>query len=211
MGHVPSAPIAQQTILTLEECLAQEKTAALSYDRSRWLYLPPQYCDYRYLLGTRGKKPVICIGINPSTAAPGALDNTLKSVERVALYNGFDSFFMFNVSAQRATAPGDMDRAEDVRLHTENMKTFAYVLSACPEPVVWAAWGTIIEKRTYLYSYLREMIEIAARHGAVWVSAGKRSAAGHPHHPLYLKKDAAFDPFDPADYLQSLAGQRIGA
>ncbi|MFR6424354.1 MAG: DUF1643 domain-containing protein, partial [Oscillospiraceae bacterium] len=49
------------------------------------------------------KNPLICIGINPSTAQPGDLDNTLKSVERIALGNGYDSFTMFNVYPQRAT------------------------------------------------------------------------------------------------------------
>ena len=73
------------------------------YDRSRWLYIPDFYSEYRYILGTVGKRPLITIGINPSTAAPDALDNTLKSVQRIALGNGFDSFIMFNVYAQRAT------------------------------------------------------------------------------------------------------------
>ncbi len=59
---------------------------------SRWLYVPKVYSEYRYILGTRGKKPLICMGINPSTAIPDRLDNTLKSVERIALANGFDSF-----------------------------------------------------------------------------------------------------------------------
>ena len=33
-----------------------------------------------------------------------------KSVERIALGNGFDSFIMFNVYAQRATRPDDMEK-----------------------------------------------------------------------------------------------------
>ena len=59
--------------------------------------------------GPGAKNPLICVGINPSTAAPDALDNTLKSVERVAHFNGYDSFLMFNVYAQRATNPDDME------------------------------------------------------------------------------------------------------
>ena len=46
------------------------------YDAGRWLYVPNVYSEYRYILGTRGQHPLICIGINPSTAAPDALDNT---------------------------------------------------------------------------------------------------------------------------------------
>ena len=47
--------------------------------------------------GAGGRRPLVCIGINPSTAQPGALDPTLKSVERLANANGFDSWIMFNV------------------------------------------------------------------------------------------------------------------
>ena len=82
---------------------AWHRSQRRDYDVSRWLYVPKVYSEYRYILGTRGKKPLICMGINPSTAIPDRLDNTLKSVERIALANGFDSFLMFNVYAQRAT------------------------------------------------------------------------------------------------------------
>ena len=82
----------------------------MEYDVSRWLYIPNVYSEYRYILGTRGDRPLICVGINPSTAAPDALDPTLQSVERIARSNGYDSFLMFNVYAQRATRPDDMSR-----------------------------------------------------------------------------------------------------
>ena len=49
-----------------------------------WYYEPHTYQSYRYVLGRVGKHPLVCIGINPSTAQPGALDPTLKSVERLA-------------------------------------------------------------------------------------------------------------------------------
>ena len=62
-----------------------------------WYYEPHTYQSYRYVLGRVGKHPLVCIGINPSTAQPGALDPTLKSVERLAAANGFDSWIMFNV------------------------------------------------------------------------------------------------------------------
>ena len=67
-----------------------------------WYYEPHTYQSYRYVLGRVGKHPLVCIGINPSTAQPGALDPTLKSVERLAAANGFDSWIMFNVYPQRA-------------------------------------------------------------------------------------------------------------
>ena len=170
----------------------------IRYNVEDWLYVPNTYADYRYILGTRGKNPLICIGINPSTAAPNDLDNTLKSVERIALGNGFDSFIMFNVYAQRATKPDDMDKTVNEALHKENMAAFEYILSLYEKekPSVWAAWGTIVEMRPYLKDCLREMVDISAKHEARWYSSGAISKKGHPHHPLYLRKDSGLDEFD---------------
>ncbi len=35
------------------------------YDSEKWLYVPDFYTEYRYILGTKGQNPLICIGINP--------------------------------------------------------------------------------------------------------------------------------------------------
>ena len=205
--HIPSKTLTEQEIVPFAAALAAEASADVSYDRDAWLYIPHRYEEYRYILGTRGKNPLICIGINPSTAAPGDLDNTLKSVERIAHGNGYDSFIMFNVYAQRATDPDAMDITRNETLHHENMEAFAHVLSLYDgghTPAVWAAWGTIIEERDYLIPTVRDMIAVGERFGAVWYSVGARSKKGHPHHPLYLRKDAVTEPFDIAAYLDTL-------
>ena len=204
--HIPACETNQLDLVRFDEALEAADRPSSDYDIHRWLYVPNFYSEYRYILGTRGEKPLICIGINPSTAAPDALDNTLKSVERVALYNGYDSFIMFNVYAQRATNPDDMELTYNSELHQENMKAFDYALSLdrSGAPAVWAAWGTIIEKRDYLPACVRDMIRIGAARNAVWYSAGKRSKKGHPHHPLYLRKDSVLDPFDVKGYLDAL-------
>ena len=96
-----------------------------------------------------------------------------------------------------------MERACNTELHRENMKAFDYALSLCRDarPAVWAAWGAIIEKRAYLADCLRDMLDVGMRHGAAWYCAGQRSRQGHPHHPLYLRKDSQLEPFDVSEYL----------
>lgn len=202
--HIPTRDTLQQEILPFAQALEQARKPSPDYDVSRWLYVPNTYRDYRYILGTAGEKPLICVGINPSTAAPNDLDNTLKSVERIALANGYDSFIMFNVYAQRATRPDDMEKVCNPVLHQENMAAFRWALEQTKTgaPAVWAAWGTIIEKRPYLAECLRDMIAVGEELGAQWYSAGARSKKGHPHHPLYLRKDCTLDPFDVEGYLE---------
>ena len=204
--HIPSCQTDQLRLVPFDAALESALVPSPDYDVSRWLYVPNIYAEYRYILGTRGERPLICVGVNPSTAAPDALDNTLKSVERVAHFNGYDSFIMFNVYAQRATDPDDMELTYNPELHRENMEAFDYVLSLdrAGAPAVWAAWGTIIEKRDYLPGCVRDMIRIGTARNAAWYSAGKRSKKGHPHHPLYLRRDSVLEPFDVEGYLDSL-------
>ena len=204
--HIPSGASQTLEVLDFEEALALSGQGD-AYDREKWIYVPDFYTEYRYILGTRGVNPLICIGVNPSTAEPGNLDNTLKSVQRIAAGNGYDSFIMFNVYAQRATRPDDMDRELNERLHRENMRAFAWLLSQVGEglrPAVWAAWGAVIEKRAYLPGCVRDMVELGKRFDAEWLSAGKRSVKGHPHHPLYLRKDERTVPFAVEEYLKTL-------
>lgn len=200
--HIPTMDTQKIDILTFEDARKHRDESAV-YDREKWLYIPDFYSEYRYILGTVGKKPLITIGINPSTAEPDNLDNTLKSVSRIAEGNGFDSFIMFNVYAQRATNPDDMDSNFNESLHNENMKAFRWVLEQCGEmPAIWAAWGTIVEKRSYLKICLEDMVREGEKFGAKWYMAGKPSMKGHPHHPLYLKKDSKIELFDMETYLK---------
>ena len=202
--HIPSVTTDKIELVTFRQALEAANTPQTDYDVEKWLYAPPFYSEYRYILGTRGKNPLICIGINPSTAEPDNLDNTLKSVERIALGNGFDSFIMFNVYAQRATNPDTMERTCNETLHAENLEAFRYVLSISDKPAVWAAWGAIIEKRKYLSTCVRDMLAVGEEYGASWYCAGAITKKGHPHHPLYLRKDEKIKPFDVSTYLDKL-------
>ena len=202
--HIPSGDTTEIEVLSFADALRSADTPSAEYDIEKWIYAPNFYSEYRYILGTRGSRPLICVGINPSTARPDALDNTLKSVQRIALGNGFDSFLMFNVYAQRATRPDDMEKNCNLSLHRENMEAFRYLLSIGEKPAVWAAWGAIIEKRKYLPECVADMLRISREYDAQWFCAGAISKKGHPHHPLYLRKDEQLKPFDTEAYLNAL-------
>ena len=202
MAHIPNGTTAQLELVTFRQALAAANSPSADYDIQKWLYAPNFYSEYRYILGTRGKKPLICVGINPSTAAPDALDPTLQSAQRIALANGYDSFLMFNVYAQRATRPDDMEKALNPLLHEENRKAFRYLLSLSDHPAVWAAWGNIILKRDYLMDCMRDFAADGQAVGAQWYTAGPLLKSGQPHHPLYLKGDTKLLPFDIGTYLK---------
>ena len=201
--HIPRGTTDSLTLERFDPALEAALLPSPEYDVSRWLYVPNTYSEYRYILGTRGSRPLICVGINPSTAAPDALDPTLQSVERIALSGGYDSFLMFNVYAQRATRPDDMETVCSQDLHRENRKAFRYLLSLSEHPAVWAAWGNLIDKRPYLMDCMRDFAEDGQAAGARWFTAGPPLKSGHPHHPLYLKRDTPLLDFDIQAYLDA--------
>jgi len=47
---------------------------------SKWIYIKENDNAARYVLGVQGKSPLIFFGVNPSTAEPNKLDNTVKNV-----------------------------------------------------------------------------------------------------------------------------------
>lgn len=202
--HIPIAETQKIEILTFADAVIAQQQRE-TFNKDKWIYVPDGYLEYRYILGTIGNSPLITVGVNPSTAKPGELDNTLKSVERIARGNGFDSFIMFNVYAQRATRPDDMDTDLNVLLHQENLHAFRWALERGGErPCIWAAWGAVIEKREYLKRCLQDLVAAGESVGAQWYKAGPCSKQGHPHHPLYLKKDSLLEKFDIRSYCSNL-------
>jgi hypothetical protein len=168
-----------------------------------WIYAESADGSARFVLGTRGDNPLVCFGINPSTAQPNLLDRTADRVRRAALLNGFDSFVILNVYPQRATNPDDLHERVDVDLKEANESHIAAVLGGRPVSV-WAAWGALVEKRAYLSLLLRDIIANPHLEHARWFSRGELTGAGHPRHPLYVRSDAPLVPYSVDKYRWAL-------
>lgn len=166
-----------------------------------WIYEHSDDNKCRYALGTKGKRTLICFGVNPSTAEPTRLDPTLKTVERFALQNGYDSYLMLNLYPQRATNPKDMDKIENKEIGDKNLEVIKKYLSQgnCD---IWAAWGALIRMRPYLASYLYEIYYNCHGQHNNWFTRGNKTKDGHPHHPLYLKNTLSLEPFDIGNYME---------
>lgn len=171
-------------------------------ENTKWIYENDYNNTVRYILGTKGKNPFICFGINPSTAEPDNLDNTLKTVERFAGFNNFDCWIMFNIYPQRATNPNDIHNEINDEIHQKNLDAVKKTLAQFPDATIWAAWGTLIEKRPFLMNCLYDIYKVSLKHNCQWVSFGKISKKGHPHHPLYLRNDTKPEGFDINLYIE---------
>ncbi|MGM0395682.1 MAG: DUF6508 domain-containing protein, partial [Bacillota bacterium] len=56
---------------------------------------------------------------------------------------------------------------------------------------------------------LYPIIDLSKEYNCKWFSAGSISKEGHPHHPLYLKKDAKLNPFDIEGYIKKASTDRV--
>lgn len=169
-----------------------------------WIYENDELNLTRFVLGKKGENPLFVFGINPSTAEPELLDNTLKSVERIAYRNGFDSWIMFNLYPQRATNPNDMHLTMQHDIHEKNIQEIVKYLSLHKNPVILAAWGTLILKRPYLKLALLDLLKNISNTGVIWKHIGNISKQGHPHHPLYLSNKEMIKNFDMEKYISML-------
>ena len=160
-----------------------------------WIYETDSNNFCRYSLGYCCKTPLLCVGVNPSTATPQKLDPTIRSVARIAHINNYDGWIMINLYPQRATKPNDMDFIMNDSICKQNLFVINSILNKYKITEIWAAWGTLITKRTYLKKCLSDIY---------WITFGPSSKAGHPHHPLYLSSNAQKENFDITSYISQL-------
>lgn len=148
----------------------------------------------RFLLGVDGECPLVCFGVNPSTADNEYADKTLHMVEQIAKHNGYDGWIMMNLYALRSTDPKGLPPQVDPILHEQNMEHIYEVLRRC-NLSLWAAWGEPIALQPYLTRCLQDIYKIAEDCECTWISFGKQNEDGvimsttaknHPRHPSRL-------------------------
>ena len=84
------------------------------------------------------------------------------------------------------------------------MNAFAGVSRSGEEPGIWAAWGHDCGKAR-LSQNLPCGHDGHRRCIPCKVVSGRQALKkGHPHHPLYLRKDLKLEDFDMAAYLKAL-------
>ena len=169
-----------------------------------WHYHNDRDNTMRYVLGEEGSNPLFCIGINPSTAEPNNLDPTLIRVKRFSSNNNFNGWIMLNIYPQRSTNPNEIDIKFNKRIHRNNLIHIKKILSSYDEPTIWAAWGTLIEKRDFFINCLYEIFEESKNANAQWIRFGHLTKKGHPRHPLYLRFDSEKFDFKINNYMGNI-------
>ena len=170
-------------------------------ETGEWLYLNNAADTVRYVLGEKSENMVACIGINPSTARPNELDNTLKSVKRIAQFNGFDGWIMYNVYPQRATDPAHLHSDMDPELQQKNIEILSQSIQDLGIDTIWVAYGDLIETREYLPYCLDSLYRHLKPLNLKWKIIAIPTKKGHPRHPLYKPTESSFVDFDMDKYV----------
>jgi len=171
--------------------------------KDNWIYENTTDNKARFILGEKGGNPLVCFGVNSSTAKPGALDPTLTRVRNRAIADNFNGWIMLNLYPQRATKPQDIHQEKKSNLHKKNLYWINKIFLKYPNVTVWAAWGGLINERDYLKHCLKEIVPLVPK-STKWVRRGSLVGGMHPHHPLYLRNDLPFATFNIFKYLDNL-------
>lgn len=168
--------------------------------------LPPIYrCNHsnrqRYAYGSNEGRTLFVMGLNPSGLPDHNLNSTLRNAKAFAKILGFDSYVMINIYPQRTTDPRNLAKRVNLEAHRKNLEQLAELVD--DHATIWAAWGSFIDQRPYLYRCLREIEQALAPKNIRWIRYDSLTKEGHPRHPMYKKHEDRFENFDIRTYLET--------
>ncbi len=154
----------------------------------QWLYEKNEDDSARFVLGqifNPNGKTLLCFGINPSTASPEYLDNTIRKVVKIGKHNNYENWIMLNIYPQRATNPNDMHLERDEELVKLNHLHIKEVVEKYINSDVLLAYGNLISKRKYLRVCLDEILTFLRKKQGKKIKVIKTTKENNPVHPLY--------------------------
>lgn len=181
----------------------RKRVVIMGLYNSSWVCIP-HVVDHRYVLAKCGTRMLVCVGVNPSTAIPKKLDKTVKRVDRTAQFCRYDGWVMLNLYPQKSTDPNMLHQEANTYWETLNRRIFERVIRklAARQRIVdiWAAWGDLIEERTYLKRSACALFSLCSKYNVTWKQAGELTEKGNPRHPSRLKIGTALTTFNVSTY-----------
>lgn len=159
----------------------------------QWLYEKNEDNSARFVLGqifNPNGKTLLCFGINPSTACPECLDNTIQKVIKIGKYNKYENWIMLNIYPQRATNPNNMHLERDENLVKLNQLHIKQVVEKYINSDVLLAYGNLISKRNYLRVCLNEIMTFLKDEKGKVIKVIKMTKDNNPVHPLYQSNES---------------------
>lgn len=152
-------------------------------------------CDCRLLLRKEGGKPLIVVGLNPSTADETVTDATIRKIMGfITNWNqigtrGYDSFIILNLYPLRETSPVVLDKMYSFSeiVHKRNMEIISSVLNENQEGDVLLCYGDSVDSVSWLKYCRDEILKLLASYTHLSLfSLGNLTNKKNPRHPCRL-------------------------
>jgi hypothetical protein len=161
--------------------------------------------NVRYSLGIKGENPLICIGINPSTACPNNYDNTIRRLIGIVENNvEYDSWIMLNIYPQRATDPRNLDRQRNEDIHNKNKQIIERYIK--DNSSILCSWGASINDRAYLRNCLIDIYDdiLYKKENIRYFHIGELLIDRNPGKFLFANANERLNDFNMDDYIKRL-------
>lgn len=142
---------------------------------------PNNDIEKRFLLGKSGKRELLAIGLNPSTADESTLDPTSRNIQTIANNNDCDGWWLVNLYPLRTSNPKKLPKVADKELVRKNQK-FIDQLIINPKYNIYkvlCCWGNNVEN----HSYLEEQARIIKKKMDKQLYSIGKTVNGNPYHP----------------------------
>lgn len=150
-----------------------------------------RYALERHWFPKTGRGNVLWIMLNPSTADASLDDRTTRVCQEFSRSWGFDGITIGNLFAYRSRDPHLLRQADDP-VGPANDDVLSSLFAAPGIGLVVAAWGVN-------GSWMRRDLDVVrlAKQADRDLHVLRLTLAGHPWHPLYLKRDLVPEPWRP--------------
>lgn len=151
----------------------------------------------RYLIGTVGEKPLICIGLNPSSATPSKTDNTFRRLQNIAKFNDFDSIIVFNLYPflNSETYKKSSIINEQEKINFQVISDIIQELSVFMKLKFLFCWGYNIKSYENYKCNRRKMCQILENFSKD-IYCLKRTKENNPISPVFMKTNTTLQNFE---------------
>jgi len=152
---------------------------------------------YRYLLWRMWDEGprLVYVMLNPSTADGVENDPTIRRCINFAKRDGYGAIDVVNLYALRATDPDELKGRPCEELEGPLNGMYWHEAFSTAAAVV-AAWGAWWDGQSFDSRPLRRTINAPARMHGLQVLCLGLTKSGAPRHPLMVKKDQPFVPYE---------------
>ena len=147
---------------------------------------PKENTTKRFLLGEKGLRNLVAVGLNPSSANAYSLDPTSKNIKALAHQNQCDGWFLLNLYPQRASKPTQLPTRPDTKWLKENLNfILSFIKNEKTISKILFCWGNGIEQFQYLKECSLVIRQTTKQHHLKPYCIGK-TKSNHPMHPSPL-------------------------